>query len=55
MSTVASGDDEARRDVAADTSPAAPGYWVAATSAVSALTLFFSVRETKGDSLEHGS
>lgn len=36
-------------------SPAAPGYWVAATSAVSALTLFFSVRETKGDSLEHGS
>ena len=36
-------------------SPAAPGYWVAATSAVSALTLFFSVHETKGDSLEHGS
>ena len=28
-------------------SPAAPGYWVAATSAVSAITLFFFVHETK--------
>jgi MHS family proline/betaine transporter-like MFS transporter len=33
-------------------SPAAPGYWVAATSAVSAVTLFFFVRETKDISLE---
>ena len=32
--------------------PAAPGYWVAATVAVSALTLFFTVKETKDKSLE---
>jgi MHS family proline/betaine transporter-like MFS transporter len=34
-------------------SPAAPGYWVAATSAVSAITLFFFVHETKNHPLEH--
>jgi MHS family proline/betaine transporter-like MFS transporter len=33
-------------------SPAAPGFWVAATSAVSAITLFFFVRETKHLSLQ---
>jgi MHS family proline/betaine transporter-like MFS transporter len=33
-------------------SPAAPGYWIAATSAVSAITLFFFVHETKNHSLE---
>lgn len=32
--------------------PAAPGYWVAATVAISALTLFFTVKETKDKSLE---
>lgn len=31
--------------------PAAPGYWVAASAAVSALVLLFSVRETKDDPL----
>ena len=34
-------------------SPAAPGYWVSATSAISAITLFFFVHETKDHSLEH--
>ena len=32
-------------------SPTAPGYWVAATSAISAITLFFFVRETKESTL----
>ncbi len=32
--------------------PSAPGYWVAATSAVSACTLFLFVRDTKGEPLD---
>jgi len=31
--------------------PSAPGYWVAAAAAVSGLTLFFLVKETKDQPL----
>ncbi len=34
--------------------PTAPGYWVAAAATISAVTLFFFVRETRGRPLEHG-